>query len=506
MFIKKVMAEIAGLAASRNTKIYIVGGFLRDLYLGSPGRDLDFAVSGNALGFARDVSEILEGAFVPLDRVNGVARVILEHQEEKWQIDFAALKGRSLEEDLASRDFTINAMALELATYLRLSEERGGLTGRRPERWRWHGAVTDPYGGLADLENKIIRAVNNYVFEADPIRILRGIRLAGQLKFFIKPETMDLMEQGRWLLHEVAGERLWEELLGILALPDSYPWIAMMDAMGVLSELLPFVEKMKITGRNSHRADSVWVHSLKTYQLLEDLCRDLGSSGVLTTSRGEELREKLLSHLHGRLPAGHRRFQLLKLAALFHDAGKVDTARVLEDGRITYPGHHEAGLVYVAEFARRLKISKSEESYLKALVDNHMYPLYLFVNQPVGPSAIHRFFARLGRDTTDVLLLSLADVTATYIAGEKAHDLARYRTFTGDLLNKYHFEAGTYVNPPELVKGEDLMAALGLAPSKKLGDLLKKIAEAQIRGEVTSREEAISYASRLLKDGSEDLH
>lgn len=499
MFIKKVLAEISGFAASKNKKIHLVGGFLRDLYLGIPGRDLDFAVSGNALGFARAVSEMLEATYIPLDRVNGVARVILDHRGEKWQIDFAALKGRSLEEDLSTRDFTINAMALELSAYLRLSGEGGDLAGQRSERWRWHGAVIDPYGGLADLESKIIRATNDYVFEADPIRILRGVRLAGQLKFFIKPETMNLMEQSRWLLHEVAGERIWEELRGILALPESYPWIAMMDAIGVLSEVFPFVEKLKVTNQNSHHLDNVWMHSLKTYQLLEDLCRELGSNGILTTSRGEELRELLLSHLECRLPAGRRRFQLIKLAALFHDAGKVDTATVLEDGRITFPNHHDAGLVYVCEIVTRLKMSKAEEAYLKNLVGNHMYPLYLFINQPVGPAATHRFFNKLGKDVTDVLLLSLADITATYIAGEKAHDLAKYRTFTGDLLNKYYFEAETYVNLPALVKGADLMEALGLPPSKKLGELLKKISEAQVRGEVNNRDEAITYASRLLK-------
>lgn len=498
MHIKKFLAEISGFAASKNQKIYLVGGFLRDLYLGTPCRDLDFAVTGNALSFARDVAEMLEGTYILLDRINGVARVALEHRGEKWQIDFAALKGISLEEDLSSRDFTINAMALELSDYLRLTEAGGGLSADRQERWRWHGAVIDPYGGLADMENKLVRAINDYVFEADPIRILRGVRMAGQLNFFIRPETLDLMEQGRWLLHEVAGERIWEELLGILALPVSYPWITMMDAIGVLSEIFPFVEKMKVTAQDKSNGDSVWVHSLKTYQLLEDLCRELGSSGILTTTRGEELRELLLTHLDSGLPAGRRRYQLLKLAALLHDAGKVDTSKLLEDGRLTFPNHSEAGQAYVSEIAGRMKISKGEESYLKNLVGNHLYPLYLFVNQPVGPAAIHRFFNKLGKDVTDVLLLTLADLTATYIAGERAHDLARYRSFTGDLLNKYYFEAQTYVNLPDLVKGEDLMAALGLTPSKKLGELLRKISEAQVRGEITSKEEALSYAAGLL--------
>jgi len=133
-------------------------------------------------------------------------------------------------------------------------------------------------------------------------------------------------------------------------------------------------------------------------------------------------------------------------------------------------------------------------------VKNHMYPLYLFINQPVCPVSLHRFFKKLGPESTDLLLLSLADVTATYTSSGNERDLAMYRTFIGDFLNKYYFEPETFVNPPVLVKGTDLMDSLGIPPSKQLGDMLKKITEAQVRGEVTNRNEAISYARLLLKE------
>jgi len=501
LFMNSVLTKISGLAAGENKVIYLTGGFLRDLYLGNPGHDLDFVVSGDALSFARKIAEILAATYIPLDKINSVARVVLEHGKAKWQIDFAALKGWSLEEDLSHRDFTINAMALELSEYLTyLRAERGNPDRKNFARRHWHQTIIDPYGGLADIANKLIRTVSDYVFESDPVRILRGLRLAGKLNFFIRPETIKMMERDRWLLHEVAGERIWEELLGILAVPESYPWLAMMDAIGVLFEILPVTEKMKITRQNNYHVDTVWIHTLKTYKFLEDMCLDLNTDGILTTNRGKELREKILNHLDSKLPAGHRRIQLIKLAALLHDAGKVDTAKTLADGRITFPKHYGAGIVYVDEFARRLKISRSEASYLKKLVENHMYPLYLFINQPVCPVSRHRFFKKLGPDSTDVLLLSLADVTATYTSSGNEPDLALYRTFIGEFLNKYYFEPETYVNPPVLVKGTELMETLGLPPSKKLGELLKKISEAQVRGEVTNRKEALSYARLLLKE------
>lgn len=498
MFFKEILNTISTIAAEKNKRIYLVGGFLRDLYLGKPGQDLDFAVSGNAMSLAQSVAEALKGVYIPLDRINRVARVVLEPRGEKWQIDFSSFKGLNIEDDLSNRDFTINATALELSDYIRLSDESGALTGKRAERWRWYEMIMDPYSGLADIENKTIRAINNYVFEADPVRILRGVRLAGKLGFSIKPETLELMEQNHWLLQEVSGERAWEELAAIHALPQSYPLIVILDKIGALSELFPVEEIMKVTDQKRHKGN-VWTHSLKTYKVLEKICADPGRE-LETNGKSEELRELVLQHLGQPLAAGRKRVQLIKIAALLHDPGKAVTARVRADGQVDFPGHSRAGLAYVGEFARRLKISKTEESYLKNIAGNHMYPLILFINKPASPAAIHRFFTKLGKEVADALLLSLANVAAGGTAGENVIDLAEYRAFVGDLLFKYYFEAGIYVQPPTLVKGEDLMAVLGLTPSKKIGALLERISEAQVNGEVATREEAIAYAAGLLDE------
>lgn len=488
MFLETILDEIGTLSIKKNKKIYLVGGFLRDMYLGYPGRDLDFAVGGNAMNLAQDISEILNGVYIPLDRINRVARVVLEPRGEKWQIDFSSFKGLNIEEDLSHRDFTINAMAMELPAYLKMFKESGTPAGKRPERWLWPEVLIDPFGGLADMENKTIRVINSYVLEADPIRILRGVRLAGKLGFKIDPDTQNLMEQDRWLLQEIAGERIWEELLGILALPQSYPWIAVLDSTGVLSEIFPNLY-----------TDSVWTHSLKTYKLLEKICVDPSGSIMPDGSHSGKIQELLLKQLDQGLTSERKRNRLIKLAALFHP-GKVVTTMVFDDGQVALPNQSCAESAYVSEFARRLKMSRVEESYLKNLVGNHMYPLSLYQNQPVEPVDIYRFFNILGKDVPDVLLLSLANVTVTCADGEKTFDLDGYRAFIGDLLNKYYFEAQIYVHPPTLVKGEDLMIELGLPPSRKLGELLEKITEAQVRGEVTGRNGAIAYAARLLKE------
>ena len=331
--------------------------------------------------------------------------------------------------------------------------------------------------------------------------ILRGVRLAGKLNFNIKPETLELMKQSRWLLQEVSGERVWEELSAVLALPHSYHWITVLDDIGVLSELFPIEEIMKAAGLGQGR-DNAWAHSLRTYQLLEKICGDPDSE-LPATGRGEELQELILQHLGQSLTAGRRRVQLLKFAALLHEPGQAAAAMTGNVAQAASPGCSKAGPAYVSEFARRLKLSRTEESYLRKIAGCHMYPLRLFKEAPAGPAAIHRFFTRLGKEAPDAILLSLATYGS---GGEGALGLAGYRAFIGDLLCKYYFEAETYVHPPALVKGEELMAALDLPPSKKVGELLEKITEAQVNGEVANREDAIAYAASLLgeKIGEQD--
>ncbi|MDD2553625.1 MAG: HD domain-containing protein, partial [Desulfotomaculaceae bacterium] len=377
--------------------------------------------------------------------------------------------------------------------YIKLSEDNGDLAARRSARWRWHKQLIDPHGGLADIENKTIRAISNYVFEADPARILRGARLAGKLGFSIKPETLELMKQSHWLLQEVAGERIWAELSAVLALPQSYHWITILDEIGALSELFPLTIKPTSQARSRER---VWAHNLKTYDLLEKLCGDPGGE-LSSTGRAGELGELVRQHLDQSLTTGRRRIQLIKTAALLHDPGQAVTA-MNREGQGTFPDHSKAGLKHVSEFARRLRMSKTEEAYLKNVVGSHMDSFSLFKNMPVEPAAIHRFFTKLGQEVTDILLLSLANAAASAAGGEESLDLPGYRAFVGNFLCKYYFEAGTYVHPPALVKGKDLIAALALPPSKKLGVLLDKITEAQVNGQVTNKEEAIAYVAGLL--------
>jgi len=196
--LKRIRGLLPGSADS-----YLVGGYIRDTLLGRKTRDIDVAVGVSAPGFAREVAAALDGHYVLLDEAEGIARVVLLEgdavRETQWHLDFSTIRG-TIESDLSRRDFTIDAMAIDLSD----------IGKRSPPR------LIDLFGGKKDLEAKLIRAVNPSIFEDDPARLIRGVRLAGQYGFSIVAGTAAMMGRQGQLISQVAGERVREELCHIL--------------------------------------------------------------------------------------------------------------------------------------------------------------------------------------------------------------------------------------------------------------------------------------------------
>ncbi|MEA3459119.1 MAG: CCA tRNA nucleotidyltransferase, partial [Chloroflexota bacterium] len=163
------------LLQERCMEFYLVGGYVRDLLLEHPGRDVDFALAGDAMGLAREIADEFGGFFVPLDEERCIGRAILRDESgEPFYMDFARLRGGGIATDLALRDFTINAMAIDLSN---------------PDQLR----LIDPHNGRRDLEDKTIKAISDTAFEDDPLRTLRAVRLAAELDFHIEPKTEALI-------------------------------------------------------------------------------------------------------------------------------------------------------------------------------------------------------------------------------------------------------------------------------------------------------------------------
>lgn len=485
-------------ALPEEREIYLIGGVLRDHFLGMPhkSKDFDFVLMEGALELGRKVADALDGAFYALDEKRGTARVILQAEDgERNILDFALMRGGDLESDLANRDFTINAMAVDI---------------REP------GKLLDPLGGLADLHAKRLRSCSNTTFRDDPLRILRAIRLAAGFKMRINLETRQDMSSSVAQLGNISAERLRDELFRILSGPQVATAIRALELLGVLPYILPeLVSLNKLTQSAPHVSD-VWEHTLETVRQLENVLEALAPAydpdasaslimGLLTLRIGR-YREQISRHLQARFTPERNLRPLLFLAALYHDVGKVSNQQIDEDGTIHFYLHEIHGSELAKLRARELCLSTEETERLKKIVAAHMRPLHL-VNTKETPTrrAIYRFFRDLKNAGIDVCLLSLADTLATYGSTLPQELWSRHLDLIRTLFDAWWENPEQSIAPPALVSGSDLIRELRLAPGPIIGRLLETIREAQATGDVSNYDQAIRIAKgaleRLISEG-----
>ncbi|WP_273484945.1 CCA tRNA nucleotidyltransferase [Desulforamulus ruminis] len=477
-----LLREIAGQAAAMEEEIYLVGGALRDLLLGQNPEDFDLSLAGGSRCLAEKIAQQYRATLIPLDQGRETLRVVLSPE---IHLDFCLFKGQNILEDLQHRDFTINALALNLSA-LPLDN-----TGAWPPA-NWQSLILDPTGGREDLNRGLLRVTHAEAMTDDPLRVLRGIRLAALFNLAISPETIRLMKRGTPLPGSVAGERIWQELSRILALPRVYPLVEFMDReLELWHHLIPCRVPMEETRQNRYHTENVWRHCLRTLECLEQVLQEL----PLWLEEGQEIVHFLQKPLAGE----RNRLQVLKLAALIHDIGKPDTACLHKDGGISFHGHPEAGLPYAADLAGRLKWSNAEKQYLLSLILYHMRPLQLYAQQNVSNLALYRLGQTLGENGPDVFILSLADVTATHTAGERLGELATYRNFILGLIGRYNREKNLYNG--KLLSGKDLLG-LGIPEGPLVGKLLAQLAEEQVKGTVKDVSSAKQWVLDTFRTGA----
>ena len=485
------LLELIRSALPSDTLVYLVGGAVRDALLERPVHDYDFALPGDALLAARRVANKIGAAYFPLDADRGTARLIFtDEQGSRHVLDFASLRGPDLESDLRARDFTVNALAVDV---------------RNPQ------ALLDPLGGAADVWNKALRACSPTSFTGDPVRILRAIRIAAGFGFHILPETRKFMRDAVPLLPRVSPERLRDELFRILGGPQPHTAIRALDMLGVLPHILPELLSVKNVTQSPPHVRDVWGHTLDTMRHLDILLTVLGprhdpdASANLTLGvavmRLGRYRQQISAYLQAPLVPERPLRPLLFLAALYHDIGKPEVRHLDENGRIRFFNHEQIGEELVSGRGKALHLSNTEIDRLGAVVRHHMRPT-LLAHSERGPSsrAIYRFFRATGIAGVDICLLSLADLLATYGTMLPQERWARQVNVVGALLEAWWEHPETKVYPPAVITGHDLISEFGLEPGPLIGELLEGVREAQAVGDVGSREAALALVRAYLGD------
>ena len=474
----------------------MVGGYLRDtLRSATPARDVDIALPGDAQKIGRELARFLGGTFVPLGTAFGAARVVVpspdpespeEEKGEDWTIDLWGYTG-TVEEDLARRDFTIDAMALPFQDWPAIES---------PELAE---KVMDPFNGRQDLAKKCIRAVNPHVFQDDPGRLLRTVHLAARLRFRFEPETVRMVTEAAPLISQVSGDRIRNEFLGILSMDGARGYLQVLDHLDLLCRVIPELADAKGVDQPKEHYWDVWDHSLHAVEFAELVTKGHHNSPIYTQLPWPGGREEYFNQV---ISDGHNRRTVLKLAALLHDVAKPQTKHMDETGRTRFPGHPELGAAIAETRLTQLHMSARGVAAVCKMVEEHLRPATMQQGAELATArAVYRYFRDLGDVAIDTLFLWMADHLAA-----KGPELDTDAWSVHARMVAHILELGAQpeatAQKERLVTGLDLMERFHLVPGPLIGNLLAQIEEAQAVGELATRDDAFVLASKVLeKDG-----
>ncbi|MBN1536807.1 MAG: CCA tRNA nucleotidyltransferase [Anaerolineales bacterium] len=482
-----IIPEAVQKALPHNIPIYLVGGAIRDALIGRRVEDLDFVLPTQALKTARRLANALSSDFYVLDDEREIGRVIISKEQGGRQIlDFALQRHENLEGDLTARDFTINAMAIDI---------------NNPQQ------VIDPLGGGHDLHARILRTCSAASISDDPVRILRAIRMATLFQLRIHPDTLRQIRQGVEKICLVSTERIRDEIYRILDTPGCASSIRVLDSLGVLKVLFPELETLKNESTLHDDRKDQWEYTLDVLNRMEVLLSTLAPQpdpesgnnlmlGLVALKLGR-YRKLLNTHLRKELTPSRSARQTLLFSVLFHRYHE-SKSRVGEALDGPYSTHKRSAII--KSRMQSLCLGNVEIDRMMKIMTNYSLP-QLGNDHGAMPTRreIYRYFKATGESGIDAGLLYLVNKMAMggldLTADQFVHALSIVRALYEAWWEKFN----EVISPTPWVNGNEIMESFQLAPGPLLGKILSDVQEAQAAGEVNSKEEALAQVSHLIK-------
>lgn len=455
--------------------VWFVGGALRDAALGRPVVDVDVAVAKGEAEAARAIAKSAGGTAFPLSESFAAWRAL---SPDGWHVDVSRLRSGSIEADLALRDFTINAMALPLASLANASGDD----------------LIDPLSGRADVAEHRLRVTGEGAFDDDPLRMLRAARIAAGLGLGIDDGTAELARRSAPRAAEAASERQLAELRLLVTGEDPLRGLDLLDELQVTPVVLPELAGLRGVEQNPNHHLDVHGHTMQVLvqwlEVEDDLTRYVGdAAGEVAMLLAEPLGDDLDR-------AGAMRF-----AALLHDVGKPAT-RDASRGYVTFIGHDRVGAEIVTSVCERLRTSRRLAAYLANITRNHLRLGFLVHQRPLPRRTVYEYLRATSPDPVDVTLLTVADRLSARGTGEVASEemITAHLELAAEMVREGL--AWNREGPPRSpIRGDELAAELGIEPGPELGRLLGEIEAAVFAGEVAERDGAVELARRALRVG-----
>jgi len=470
--------------------IFLVGGCMRDMLLGQSTTDLDFVVSQAAPQIGKITADAFQGAFYVLDRERNIARTIIEREKHRFVLDFAKMRGASIEEDLIARDFTINALAVDLAEPTQL---------------------IDPLKGLQDLQDKVLRPCREDSFLQDPVRTLRAIRFIDTYQLQYNDDTVERIRRSARDITNSSFERIRDELFTIFDQTDIKASLFLLREFGLFDVLFPEIAGLSAIYPGVPHQWDVLTHTFRVMEWIQVLLNALEENDYSGENRwiGMALRELrpyrsiLLTEVKDLLNPLRSKLGLLYLAALYHDSGKAMEKNIpLKDGQTARSKHADLGAEFFKTVYNKFALSNVEIDFVQRIIRCHMREELKTAGQDLNAGMpIYLFFREAGRAGILVIILHLADLLATY---EQKLTQERWETALRAavrLLDGWINKQQQWVHPPPLINGDDLIASCQLEPGKQIGEILESIRQAQVLGEIVDRKGALEWAINYVSGG-----
>ncbi|MCL4252675.1 MAG: hypothetical protein KJ043_02720, partial [Anaerolineae bacterium] len=448
-----------------NIPCYIVGGAVRDAWLHYPIHDIDLATPKDAIGLARRLTNRLNADIYIMDDLRDVARVWVKYEDATLHIDIARFRGDSLADDLSDRDFTINAMAVDMLGDINF--------------------LIDPLNGESDLDNRIIRQCNPQSIQNDPVRGIRAIRQSISLSARIIPDTLSAIRTHANAIINISPERVRDEFVKLLSVSRPYSAIRILETVGLLGHIIPQTQSLAAQKPSPH-TNNGWSHTQLTLEKLHGVYMTISPHRTDSTAAVFDLgmmvtaldifRKQLQAHILSEWANERPHKALLMLGGLLHllSPDEVDT------------------------IATALRLSNDEKKRLVMMVSAYAE----LPNIALEPLELHYFWRKYGDAGIDAVLLSLA----YYLAYENIHiqqdTWLKRLEHSQHLLGAYFVYYDQIVNPTPLLTGDDLVAHFGLSPGKHIGKLLTMLREAQVLGQIRTTDEALAYIKRIIESES----
>ena len=458
--------KLARKALGGEAEAWVVGGAVRAAALEREIEDLDIAITAGEDTAARALARELGGHAFPLSEGFGTWRVV--DSEHTPVADVTRLRGDSIDADLASRDFTVGAIAVPLDG----------------------GPVLDPQAGLEDLERGLLRVVSDRTFADDPLRLLRAARLGAELGLQLDPESLRLAHAEASRAAEPAGERQFAELRRLVAGPDPLRGLELLDELEITAEVLPELGELRGVEQNPNHHLDVHGHTIEVLRQWLEVERDLDRFAGEHAAAAREMLDEPLAD-------GLSRGDALRFGAIVHDSGKPQTRQQRGDF-VTFIGHDQIGAKVVGAMTRRFRTSSVLRRHLQGLTVHHLRLGFMVHERPLDGRRIHDYLRATEPVSADVTLLTVADRLAARGEGPVASEemISAHLELAREMLGAALDWRRT--GPPRpLLGGDELIAELGVEPGPKIGELLADLEAAQYAGEVSSREQALGLVREL---------